>query len=123
MLSFENISVAILGSPVLRRVSFTLPSGSNAALIGRNGAGKTTLARTIMGFTDASGTIRLDAADLTKVTPHRRPGLGIGYAPEDRRLFSAFTVEETSCCRPASPSSLRQKPPGGWSGLTAYCRN
>jgi branched-chain amino acid transport system ATP-binding protein len=94
MLSFENISVAILGSPVLRRVSFTLPSGSNAALIGRNGAGKTTLARTIMGFTDASGTIRLDAADLTKVTPHRRPGLGIGYAPEDRRLFSAFTVEE-----------------------------
>lgn len=94
MLSFENINVAIAGAPVLRNVSFTLKPGANAALIGRNGAGKTTTVRTIMGFTDATGSVRFGGDDMTRVAPHRRPALGIGYAPEDRRLFSAFTVEE-----------------------------
>ena len=94
MLSFENVNVAIADAPVLRNVSFSLPPGVSAALIGRNGAGKTTTVRTIMGFTKASGTLRLGGEDLGAVAPHRRPSLGIGYAPEDRRLFSAFTVEE-----------------------------
>jgi branched-chain amino acid transport system ATP-binding protein len=94
MLSFENINVAIEGAPVLRNVSFSLEAGASAALIGRNGAGKTTTVRTIMGFTKATGTMHLGGQDLGSVPPHRRPSLGIGYAPEDRRLFSAFSVEE-----------------------------
>jgi branched-chain amino acid transport system ATP-binding protein len=94
MLSLENINVAIEGAPVLRNVSFSLKTGASAALIGRNGAGKTTTVRTIMGFTNATGIVRLDGQDFGRVPPHRRPSLGIGYAPEDRRLFSAFTVEE-----------------------------
>ncbi|UPK31306.1 ABC transporter ATP-binding protein [Bradyrhizobium sp. 195] len=94
MLDFEDVNVAIADAPVLRSVSFSLPPGATAALIGRNGAGKTTTVRTIMGFTKASGTMRLGGQDLGHVPPHRRPFLGIGYAPEDRRLFSAFTVEE-----------------------------
>jgi branched-chain amino acid transport system ATP-binding protein len=94
MLDLENVNVAIADAPVLRSVSFSLPPGATAALIGRNGAGKTTTVRTIMGFTKASGTVRLGGQDLGHVPPHRRPFLGIGYAPEDRRLFSAFTVEE-----------------------------
>src|SRR6188768_1132231 len=94
MLSFENVNVAIADAPVLRNVNFTLQPGVSAALIGRNGAGKTTTVRTIMGFTKAAGTVRLGGEDLGPIAPHRRPGLGLGYAPEDRRLFSAFTVEE-----------------------------
>lgn len=94
MLSFERVSVSIAGAQVLRGVSFALAAGATAALIGRNGAGKTTLARTVMGFTEAVGDVRLGETRLGDVAPHRRPGLGIGYAPEDRRLFSAFTVEE-----------------------------
>jgi branched-chain amino acid transport system ATP-binding protein len=94
MLSFENINVAIEGAPVLRNVSFSVKAGASAALVGRNGAGKTTTVRTIMGFTQATGTMRLGGDDLGSLPPHRRPLLGIGYAPEDRRLFSAFTVEE-----------------------------
>ena len=94
MLSFENVNVAIADAPVLRNVSFSLQPGISAALIGRNGAGKTTTVRTIMGFTKALGTVRLGGEDLGPVAPHRRPWLGLGYAPEDRRLFSAFTVEE-----------------------------
>jgi branched-chain amino acid transport system ATP-binding protein len=94
MLAFENINVAIEGAPVLRDVSFSLKEGTSAALIGRNGAGKTTTVRTIMGFTQATGAVRLGELDIGSVAPHRRPSFGIGYAPEDRRLFSAFTVEE-----------------------------
>jgi branched-chain amino acid transport system ATP-binding protein len=94
MLTFEHVRVSIAGVPVLRDLTFTLPRGSTAALVGRNGAGKTTTVRTIMGFTLATGTISLDGHDLAAVAAHKRPGLGIGYAPEDRRLFSAFTVEE-----------------------------
>ncbi len=94
MLTFENVNVAIADAPVLRNVNFSLEPGATAALIGRNGAGKTTTVRTVMGFTKASGTVQVDGQDLRLVPPHRRPSLGIGYAPEDRRLFSAFTVEE-----------------------------
>jgi branched-chain amino acid transport system ATP-binding protein len=94
MLSLENVNVAIEGAPVLRDVSFALEEGTSAALIGRNGAGKTTIVRTIMGFTQSTGVVRVAGSDLGSVPPHRRPGLGIGYAPEDRRLFSAFTVEQ-----------------------------
>jgi branched-chain amino acid transport system ATP-binding protein len=107
MLSFENINVAIEGVPVLRNVSFSLKAGESAALIGRNGAGKTTTVRTVMGFTESGGTVRLGGQDLGPVPPHRRPSLGIGYAPEDRRLFSAFSVEENILlpCRVAKLSS------------------
>jgi branched-chain amino acid transport system ATP-binding protein len=94
MLTFDQVNVAIAGIPVLRNVSFDVPTGSNAALIGRNGAGKTTTVRAIMGLADAKGSITLGGMSVSALVPHMRPGLGIGYAPEDRRLFSAFTVEE-----------------------------
>ena len=67
MLSFENVNVAIADAPVLRNVSFSLLPGVSAALIGRNGAGKTTTVRTIMGFTKASGIVRLGGEDLGPV--------------------------------------------------------
>lgn len=94
MLSFDKVNVSIAGVHVLRNVSFALKPGSTAALIGRNGAGKTTTVRTVMGLTAATGDVRLGSQSLGPIAPHRRPALGIGYAPEDRRLFSAFTVEE-----------------------------
>ncbi len=95
MLTLEKINAYIEGVQVLRDVSLSLANGATAALIGRNGAGKTTLLRTIMGFVqDHSGTVTLDKQALTQVASHLRPGLGIGYAPEDRRLFSAFNVED-----------------------------
>jgi branched-chain amino acid transport system ATP-binding protein len=94
MLSLENVDVSIAGVHVLRKVSFRLAPGSTTALIGHNGAGKTTTVRTIMGFTEATGSVTFGGEEISKLAPHLRPGLGIGYAPEDRRLFSAFTVEE-----------------------------
>lgn len=94
MLGFEKVDVSIRGVQILRGLSFAVEPAETVALIGRNGAGKTTTLRSVMGFTEVKGSLRFDGTELTAVRPPDRPGLGIGYAPEDRRLFSAFTVEE-----------------------------
>lgn len=95
MLKASSLSVAIADTPILRSVSFHFAESETVALVGRNGAGKTTTLRTIMGLTTPhSGKIMFGEHDLMVVPAHRRPSLGIGYAPEDRRLFSAFSVED-----------------------------
>lgn len=94
MLTLSKMDASINNIPILRNISFTVDPAETIALVGRNGAGKTTLLRTIMGFTTSRGDMRFDGADLLPIVPHQRPGLGIGYAPEDRRLFSRFTITE-----------------------------
>ncbi|WP_027135106.1 ABC transporter ATP-binding protein [Geminicoccus roseus] len=111
MLSFERVDVSIERIPILRQISFQLDEGESVALVGRNGAGKTTTLRTIMGFTDCTGRMTFQGQDLGRVAPHLRPGLGIGYAPEDRRLFSRFTVEE-NVLLPARVAQLDQAETG-----------
>lgn len=95
MLRLDRIDVHIEGVHVLRNVAFDLPAGSTTALIGRNGAGKTTTLRAIMGLLPlTSGKIHLGDTRLDSVPSHQRAALGIGYAPEDRRLFASFNVED-----------------------------
>lgn len=95
MLEIKGLSADIEGVAVLRGVNLALEHGATVALIGRNGAGKTSLLRAIMGFVRVTGGgISFDGRPLGPVKPHDRPRLGIGYAPEDRRLFGSFTVEE-----------------------------
>lgn len=95
MLHLHDIDASIEGVHVLRGVNLHLPPGATAALIGRNGAGKTTLLRTVMGFVRLTrGQIMLADQPLHTLPAHQRPGCGIGYAPEDRRLFASFNVED-----------------------------
>ncbi|WP_337875119.1 ATP-binding cassette domain-containing protein [Elioraea sp.] len=95
MLTLEGVDVAIAGTRVLRRVDLRIDHSGRVALVGRNGAGKTTTLRAIMGLVPlAGGRIAFEGQDLGAVPAHRRTGLAIGYAPEERRLFSSFTVEE-----------------------------
>lgn len=94
MLEFRNVTVVLGGVRILRDIRFSVTQSDTVALIGANGAGKTTTLRTVMGLTKMTGTIHFAGQDLTQIPPSKRPGLGIGYAAEDRRLFSAFTVEE-----------------------------
>ena len=104
MLSFENVNVAIADAPVLRNVSFSLLPGVSAALIGRNGAGKTTTVRTIMGFTKASGTVRLGGEDLDRsrrIAGRRwvlatRLRTGVCFPPSPWKKISCFPAVSPS---------------------------
>lgn len=95
MLRLEGVSVDIAGVAVLRSVSIVVPPGGRVALIGRNGAGKTTTLRTLMGLAaPRDGRVLINGEDSTSVPAHHRARLGVGYAPEERRLFGAFSVRD-----------------------------
>jgi len=95
MLRLDHVRAGIEQHLVLRNVSFTIMPSRTTVLIGRNGAGKTTTLRSIMGLLSLDGgRILLDTLDLATVPSYQRARLGIGYAPEDRRLISEFSVEE-----------------------------
>jgi ABC-type branched-subunit amino acid transport system ATPase component len=95
MLQMRSIHAGFGSFVVLRDVTIELAPGNTTLLIGRNGAGKTTMLRTIMGLVPITrGSLMLDGVDLRDQPAHARAALGIGYAPEDRRLIASFTVEE-----------------------------
>jgi branched-chain amino acid transport system ATP-binding protein len=95
MLAIDRLDVDIERTRILRGVSLGLDKGRMAGLVGRNGAGKTTLMRAIMGLIKpASGSVRINGADVTGEPAHGRARLKIGYMPEDRRLIPELTVEE-----------------------------
>jgi ABC-type branched-subunit amino acid transport system ATPase component len=95
MLKLRSVHAGMGGFVVLRDVSFELEAGKTTVLVGRNGAGKTTTLRAIMGLVPVDrGSVMLDGINLLETPPHGRAALGIGYAPEDRRLIASFTVEE-----------------------------
>jgi branched-chain amino acid transport system ATP-binding protein len=79
----------------LSDVSLTVDEGEVVTLIGANGAGKTTTLRTISGLVrPASGTIRFDGRDITRLAPNEIVRAGIGHSPEGRRVFPRMTVRE-----------------------------
>jgi branched-chain amino acid transport system ATP-binding protein len=79
----------------LSDVSLTVDEGEVVTLIGANGAGKTTTLRTISGLMrPASGTIRFDGRDITRLAPNEIVRAGIGHSPEGRRVFPRMTVRE-----------------------------
>lgn len=95
LLRMAQVVAHIAGARVLREVDFSIAVGETVALIGRNGAGRTSLLRAIMGVLPIdSGTLTFDDADITRAEAHARAFLGIGYAPEERRLIGKFTVLE-----------------------------
>lgn len=80
---------------ILQGISLTVQTGEVVCLVGRNGAGKTTTIESIMGLLPLrSGTITLQGRDITRLPPHERAGLGIGYAPEGSAIFPDLTVAE-----------------------------
>jgi len=79
----------------LHQVSMTIDEGEIVTLIGSNGAGKTTTLRTISGLTHpAKGHVRLRGKEISGLPPDRIVTLGIGHAPEGRRIFHRMTVRD-----------------------------
>jgi len=82
-------------SHILFDVSLRVERGEVVALLGRNGAGKSTTMRSIMGLTPPKrGRIVYKDQDITGLKPHLRARLGLGYVPDDRRVFADLTVGE-----------------------------
>jgi branched-chain amino acid transport system ATP-binding protein len=75
-------------------VSFDIGAGEVLALIGRNGAGKSTLLKAIIGLVEARGAVEFDGRRIDGLPSHSRARLGLGYVPEDRRIFTDLTVRE-----------------------------
>ena len=95
MLDVKTLNQFYGGSHTLWDVDLTVPAGSRMCLMGRNGMGKTTLLKCIMGLQTAkSGGITFEGSDLLKRPAEQRAGLGIGYVPQGREIFSHLTVEE-----------------------------
>jgi branched-chain amino acid transport system ATP-binding protein len=93
-LSVSGLDVRLEGARILRQVSLRVPMGKTIGLAGHNGAGKTTTLRAVMGVVRGQGNIVLDGKSIEKLPPAQRARLGIGYAPEDRRLITALNVVE-----------------------------
>jgi branched-chain amino acid transport system ATP-binding protein len=95
MLEVEAIHAGYGQVPVLNGASLRVAAGERVVIIGRNGVGKTALLRTLMGFLRCrSGRIRLHGRDVTRLPPHARARLGVGYVPQGREVFPALTVRE-----------------------------
>jgi branched-chain amino acid transport system ATP-binding protein len=95
LLEVDKIGAAYGRVRVLSDVSLHVDAGEIVTLIGANGAGKTTTLRAISGLVKVtSGAIRLEGRDLAKRTPDEIVRLGIGHAPEGRRVFARMTVRE-----------------------------
>ncbi|HJW76585.1 MAG TPA: ABC transporter ATP-binding protein [Thermoleophilia bacterium] len=95
MLRMRDVHAGYGATPILFGVSLEVRAGEAVALLGKNGMGKTTLMKTAMGFLKPwRGTIEYDGADLTRLTPHEIARLGIGFVPENRRIFPGLTVRE-----------------------------
>lgn len=95
VLEVDNLYVAYGQVSALHGVTLLVNAGEAVALVGANGAGKSTLFKSIVGFLrPRSGRLRLLGRDMTGVSPERRARLGLGYAPEGRRVFPGLTVRE-----------------------------
>jgi branched-chain amino acid transport system ATP-binding protein len=82
-------------SHILHGVSLTVAPGEVVGLLGRNGVGKSTTLKSIMGLVNPSqGTIQLNGQSIGGMAAHKLARLGIGYVPEDRRIFRLLTVME-----------------------------
>jgi branched-chain amino acid transport system ATP-binding protein len=95
MLTVSDIHTYYDTSYVLMGVSLLVSEAETVALLGRNGAGKTTTLKSIMGIVPPRrGSVTYKGHELIGLKPYRIARLGIGYVPEDRRIYADFTVKE-----------------------------
>ncbi len=95
VLSVEGLNSFYGRAHILFDVTLEVRRGEVVALLGRNGAGKSTTMRSIMGLVaNRSGRVRFAGHDISGRQPHQIARLGLGYVPEDRRIFTDLTVME-----------------------------
>ena len=109
ILEVENIYTSYGLSQILFGISLEVNEGECVSLLGRNGVGKTTTLRSIMGLTPPrQGSVRYRDEDITNQPAFRIARLGVGFVPEERRIFPELTVRENlevGIKPPATPHS------------------
>jgi len=95
MLALDNVHAHYGASHIVQGVDLAAERGEVIGIFGRNGVGKTTLLKTIAGWlTPSRGEIRMDGRRIDGAAPDRIARLGIGFVPEDRRIFPGLNVDE-----------------------------
>ncbi|MFG1425401.1 ABC transporter ATP-binding protein [Roseixanthobacter glucoisosaccharinicivorans] len=95
MLDVAGLDAFYGRAQILHQVGLHVGAGEALALLGRNGAGKSTTLRAIMAQGPRrTGEIRLQGRDVSRLQTHELVQAGIGYVPEDRRIFTDLTVME-----------------------------
>ena len=117
MLEIRGVEAAYGLSRVLHGVTIDAREGEVVSLLGRNGAGKSTTLKAVVGLVDVTGgSVSLDGQDITALPPHEIARLGVGWVPEDRRIFSDLTVEENLLVG----AKGGPKSDGGWDASRVY---
>ena len=95
MLTVENLSAWYGAARILYDLSFAVGRGEVVALMGRNGAGKSTTMKAVMGLIgQRQGVVRFNGEDISRLRPYQIARRGLGFTPEDRRIFADLTVTE-----------------------------
>ena len=111
MLEIQNLNASYGQAQVLFNVSLLVPRGNMLLIRGLNGAGKSSLLKAIMGLMPQStGNLLWQGQALHSLNPHERSLKGLGYVPEDRRLFAALTVRQN--LEIAIPKLPKRRPDG-----------
>lgn len=117
ILQVEDLVTGYGPSAVLHGISLNVGRGEIASLLGRNGAGKTTTLRSIMGLTPPrSGSIQFNGSEIAGHQPFEIARLGIGYVPDDRRIFPDLTVEENLLLAQQTSGKTGSR----WTAATVY---
>ena len=109
MLDVRRLSAGYGRARVLFDVNLEARAGEVVALLGRNGAGKSTLLKALMGLVERfSGEVRFDRRRIERMEPYEIARLGLGYVPEERRIFAGLSVAQNlevgrQPPRPATP--------------------
>jgi branched-chain amino acid transport system ATP-binding protein len=112
-LELEAVEAGYGPSRVLHGVTLTARAGEVVSLLGRNGAGKSTTLKAIVSLVEVTGGIvRFGGRDITRRPTHEISRLGVGYVPEDRRIFADLTVAENLV--------VGAKGDGAWSAARVY---
>jgi branched-chain amino acid transport system ATP-binding protein len=113
MLELDAVEGGYGLSRVLHRVSLRAGAGEVVSLLGRNGAGKSTTLKSIVGLVEVTGgRIRFDGREITRRPTHEISRLGVGYVPEERRIFGDLTVAENLM--------VGRKGAGAWDAVRVY---
>jgi branched-chain amino acid transport system ATP-binding protein len=115
MLAVENLSAWYGAAQILFDLSFEVHAGEVVALMGRNGAGKSTTLKALMALIpQRGGTVRFLGEDVSNLKPFQIARRGIGFVPEDRRIFSDLTVAENLDIGRQAVRHLDGRPAPSW---------